>query len=81
MQVTASRRVILQGLAATAALTTRYGSVAAATADAATGPPAYRRFEDLLRNKWTWYRVAHGTHGTNCAGNCAFNVYTRNGIV
>ena len=39
MQVTASRRVILQGLAATAALTTGYGSVAAAPADAATGAP------------------------------------------
>ncbi|MEQ1802071.1 MAG: molybdopterin-dependent oxidoreductase [Gammaproteobacteria bacterium] len=81
MQFTASRRVVLQGLAATAALTTRYASVAAAPAGPDVAVPAYRRFEDLLRNKWTWDRVAHGTHGTNCAGTCAFNVYIRNGIV
>ena len=41
----------------------------------------YRGWEDLLRNKWTWDRVARGTHGTNCTGNCAFNVYVKNGIV
>jgi len=41
----------------------------------------YRRFEDVYRNKWTWDRVARGTHGTNCAGNCAFNVFIKNGIV
>ena len=35
----------------------------------------YRGFEDLYRKKWTWDRVARGTHGTNCAGTCAFNVY------
>ena len=47
--------------------------------DAPTQP--YRAFEDLYRKKWTWDRVAHGTHGTNCAGNCAFNVYIKNGVV
>ena len=41
----------------------------------------YRGWEDLMRNKWTWDRVARGTHGTNCTGNCAFNVYVKNGIV
>lgn len=41
----------------------------------------YRKFEDVYRSKWTWDRVAHGTHGTNCAGTCAFNVYIKNGIV
>ena len=34
-----------------------------------------------MRNKWTWDRVVRGSHGTNCTGNCAFNVYVRNGIV
>jgi len=44
-------------------------------------PPVYRRFEDVYRNKWTWDRVARGTHGTNCAGTCAFNVFIKNGVV
>jgi DMSO reductase family type II enzyme molybdopterin subunit len=34
-----------------------------------------------MRRKWTWDRVARGTHGTNCTGNCAFNVYVKNGVV
>ena len=38
-------------------------------------------FEDLYRQKWTWDRVVRGTHGINCAGTCAFNVYVKNGIV
>ncbi|MBT7901366.1 MAG: hypothetical protein HN601_10545, partial [Candidatus Marinimicrobia bacterium] len=43
---------------------------------AATTPDRpYRRFEDVMRNKFTWDKVARGTHGTNCAGNCAFNVF------
>ena len=41
----------------------------------------YRGFEDLYRKKWTWDRVARGTHGTNCAGTCAFNVYVKDGVV
>lgn len=41
----------------------------------------YRRFEDLYRQKLTWDKVVRGTHGTNCAGNCAFNVYVKSGIV
>jgi DMSO reductase family type II enzyme molybdopterin subunit len=68
----------MKGLAASgAALSLRY----APAAEARHAAPAYRRWEDLMRNKWTWDRVTHGTHGTNCAGTCAFNVYIRNGIV
>jgi len=52
-----------------------------ATVQADSGSTAYRRWEDVQRNKWTWDKVARGTHGTNCTGNCAFNVYVRNGIV
>ena len=44
-------------------------------------PRPYRAFEDVYRQKWTWDRVVRGTHGTNCAGNCAFNVYVKNGVV
>jgi DMSO reductase family type II enzyme molybdopterin subunit len=77
MPAATSRRKFVQGLgAAGAALNLRY----AAAADA-PGAPGYRRWEDLARAKWTWDRVVRGTHGTNCAGTCAFNVYIRNGIV
>ncbi len=41
----------------------------------------YGAWEDLMRQKWTWDKVAHGTHGTNCQGGCAFNVYVKDGIV
>ena len=41
----------------------------------------YRGFEDLYRKKWTWDKVVRGTHGTNCAGTCAFNIYVKNGVV
>jgi DMSO reductase family type II enzyme molybdopterin subunit len=72
---TTSRRNFLAGSGSTLMLL-KYGNTAAQD-DA----PAYRRWEDIMRNKWTWDRVARGTHGTNCTGNCAFNVYVRNGIV
>jgi len=72
--MTTNRRHFLGGAGAIA-LGLRYGSVSAA------GEGPYRRWEDLMRNKWTWDKVARGTHGTNCTGNCAFNVYVRNGIV
>ena len=42
---------------------------------------SYRTTEDLYRKKWTWDRVVRGTHGTNCSGTCAFNVYIKNGVV
>ncbi len=42
---------------------------------------AYRGTEDLYRRKWTWDRVVRGTHGTNCSGTCAFNVFIKNGVV
>jgi DMSO reductase family type II enzyme molybdopterin subunit len=41
----------------------------------------YGVWEDLMRQKWTWDRVVRGTHGTNCQGGCAFNVYVKDGIV
>ncbi len=76
MPVSTDRRKLIQGLAASSAvLALRY----APAAEVAT--PSYRRWEDLMRNKWAWDRVTHGTHGTNCAGTCAFNVYIKNGIV
>ncbi|MBW7931155.1 MAG: molybdopterin-dependent oxidoreductase [Gammaproteobacteria bacterium] len=64
-----------------AAAGTTLGLHYAAAAGAEPIRGEYRRWEDLMRNKWTWDRVSHGTHGTNCAGTCAFNVYVKDGIV
>ena len=74
--VTTTRRAFVSGSGAMA-LTLRYG---AGSADAAESGQ-YRRWEDLMRNKWTWDRVVRGSRGVNCTGHCAFNVYVRNGIV
>jgi len=72
---TTTRRQFLAGSGG-AFVALKYGVAAAQNSGG-----AYRRWEDLMRNKWTWDKVARGTHGTNCTGNCAFNVYVRNGIV
>ncbi len=75
-----SRRSFLAGAGAVAAgaLTLRYGSVSALAQEAAA--PEYRGFEDVMRQKWTWDKVVHSSHGTNCTGSCAFNVFVKNGI-
>ena len=75
------RRVLLIGMLTSGALLSlKY--VARDTDTALSGPAdAYRAFEDVYRKKWTWDRVVRGTHGTNCMGNCAFNVYVKGGIV
>ncbi|MBT7752949.1 MAG: molybdopterin-dependent oxidoreductase [Gammaproteobacteria bacterium] len=41
----------------------------------------YRSWEDIARKKWTWDSITHSTHGTNCTGQCAFNVFVKNGVV
>ena len=75
-----SRRDFLAGSGAFAlALSLRYAPASAASASGSQA--VYGAWEDLMRRKWTWDRVAHGTHGTNCTGTCAFNVYVKNGIV
>ncbi|TDJ47340.1 MAG: hypothetical protein E2O52_03275, partial [Gammaproteobacteria bacterium] len=74
---TTTRRHFITGTGA-AALTLNYAGSAIAQ-NAAQVP--YGNWEDLMREKWTWDRVVHGTHGTNCQGGCAFNVYVKNGIV
>lgn len=74
---TATRREFLTGAAA-CTLSLRYA--VPATAEGAPAP-SYGSWEDLMRRKWTWDRVVRGTHGTNCTGNCAFNVYVKNGVV
>jgi len=73
-----TRREFLAGSGAAAAgLSLKYADAAAAE----EGPPQYGAWEDLMREKWTWDKVSRGSHGTNCQGGCAFNVYVKNGIV
>jgi len=39
-------------------------------------------WEDLYRERWTWDRVAKGSHGwANCRSACEWDLYVRNGIV
>ncbi len=74
----ATRRGFIAGSGAVAvALSLRYAPAAAQ----ATVSLPYGAWEDLQRRKWSWDRVTHGTHGTNCSGTCAFNIYVKNGIV
>jgi DMSO reductase family type II enzyme molybdopterin subunit len=74
--ITTNRRDFLSGTGA-AALALKYGAVGAASHSSA----GYKRWEDVMRNKWTWDRVVRGSRGLNCTGHCAFNIYVRNGIV
>lgn len=71
--MTTNRREFLAGSGAMA-LSLKYAAARA------TETP-YRRWEDVMRNKWTWDRVVRGSRGLNCTGHCAFNVFVRNGIV
>ncbi len=45
-------------------------------------PVAYAGFEDVWRSKWTWDRVAKGTHTrANCIAACSWDVYVKDGVV
>lgn len=81
MPASKGRRTFLRQLLASSTLLTLNYAPIAASAPQPSGEKAYRNFEDIYRKKWTWDRVVRGTHGTNCAGNCAFNVYVKDGIV
>ncbi|MBK5932865.1 dimethylsulfide dehydrogenase subunit alpha/complex iron-sulfur molybdoenzyme family reductase subunit alpha [Rhodovulum imhoffii] len=41
----------------------------------------YRDWEDLYRREFTWDKIGKSAHCINCVGNCAFNVYVKDGIV
>ena len=41
----------------------------------------YRDWEDLYRREFTWDSVGKAAHCINCVGNCAFDVYVKDGIV
>ncbi|MDP6979315.1 MAG: molybdopterin-dependent oxidoreductase [Myxococcota bacterium] len=39
-------------------------------------------WQDLYRQRWTWDRVAKGTHGwLNCRSACNFDLYVKDGVV
>ena len=80
------RRHFLKSSAATlAALSLKYASaaplLAAAAAPGRVPGADYHGWEDVMRTKWTWDKVARGSRGINCTGHCAWNVYVKNGIV
>ena len=44
--------------------------------------PKLGNWEDLYRQRWTWDKVAKGSHGwANCRSHCAWDIYVKNGIV
>jgi DMSO reductase family type II enzyme molybdopterin subunit len=47
----------------------------------ATGGPAYRGWEDVWRERWTWDKVVHSSHArANCISACSWNVFVKDGI-
>jgi DMSO reductase family type II enzyme molybdopterin subunit len=60
------------------ASTPGFGAAPAAVA----APPDYRDWRDVWRGRWTWERVARGTHtNVNCVSSCAWNLYVKDGVV
>jgi len=75
-----SRRQFVRGSGALAVgLSLKY-AVPAVRAQGVLDQP-YGAWEDLMRQKWEWDRVVHGSRGINCTGHCAFNIYVKDGIV
>ncbi len=89
-----TRRAFLRGAGATS-LTLALGRLgplaggglasAAEPSDTALGSavPTYQSFEDIYRKRWTWDRIAKGTHYVNCwyQRGCNWNVYVKDGMV
>ncbi|MBI4515321.1 MAG: molybdopterin-dependent oxidoreductase [Deltaproteobacteria bacterium] len=82
-----TRRQFLRGSGA-AAFTLSLGRLSFAAAAGAAGGglppvPSYRTWEDVLRRKWTWDKIAKGTHYVNCwyQRGCNWNVFVKDGLV
>ncbi|UCE86034.1 MAG: molybdopterin-dependent oxidoreductase [Deltaproteobacteria bacterium] len=78
------REVLRAGAAGTLALGLSNLSLGAPAPDAAVAAPsrAYGDWRDVYRRRFTWERIARGTHtNTNCVSSCAWNLYVREGIV
>ena len=79
-QLLADRRQFLSGSGALAATLSLKFAIPTASAQGGS-TMVYGAWEDLMRQKWTWDKVVHGSRGINCTGHCAFNIYVKNGIV
>ncbi len=87
MNVRVSRRSFLKaGAAATATLAmpnfiARGGGSLEALA--ASKPPEFTSWLDIMRQQWTWDKTVRGTHMINCwyQAHCAFDVYVKDGLV
>jgi DMSO reductase family type II enzyme molybdopterin subunit len=79
-----SRREFLWGTgAAVVSLSLARLAPAVERVAASTGSPAYDGWRDIYRQRWTWDRVAKGTHFVNCwyQRGCNWNVYVKDGVV
>jgi anaerobic selenocysteine-containing dehydrogenase len=87
-----SRRRFLQMTGAAAATLPlfhfRWDAAAGTAAAQAAGAPGVRRaarlqsWEDLYRQRWSWDRVARGSHGwVNCRSACNWDLYVKDGVV
>ncbi len=83
-----SRRRFLQYGAAAAALLASetlplfHLRVRADTHQAGRAARKIGSWEDLYRERWTWDRIAKGSHGwANCRSACEWDLYVKNGVV
>ena len=40
-----------------------------------------RDWENMYRDRWSFDKCVHSTHGVNCTGSCSWNIYVKNGLV
>lgn len=40
-----------------------------------------RDWEKNYRDRWSFDKCVHSTHGVNCTGSCSWNIYVKNGLV
>jgi len=54
---------------------------AAPAAATTPDPDAYRDWQDVWRQRWTWDRVVHSSHArANCVSVCSWNIFIKDGI-
>ncbi len=85
MTMRISRRLFIKGTGSALALSLCQLSLKAGSATASDPVQSvdYHGFEDIYREKWTWDRVAKGSHHVNCWYQrcCNWNIYVKDGIV